>query len=119
MSYDHKADDPEECKRIVKNGGIVFGGRVYGSLMIGRAFGDWQLKSYGVSCEPHITRININNDDKYVILATDGVWDTVEESTAFDLSKKYQNSKEFCNTIVNKAIDKDSMDNISCFVINL
>lgn len=119
LSYDHKADDPEECKRIVKNGGIVFGGRVYGSLMIGRAFGDWQLKSYGVSCEPHITRININNDDKYVILATDGVWDTVEESTAFDLSKKYQNSKEFCNTIVNKAIDKDSMDNISCFVINL
>ena len=119
LSYDHKADDAEECKRIVKDGGIVFGGRVYGSLMIGRAFGDWQLKSHGVSCEPHITRINISNDDKYVILATDGIWDTIEESLAFDLSKKYDNSKEFCNTLVNKAIDKGSMDNISCFVINL
>ncbi len=119
LSYDHKADDAEESKRIVKDGGIVFGGRVYGSLMIGRAFGDWQLKSHGVSCEPHITRINISNDDKYVILATDGIWDTIEESLAFDLSKKYDNSKEFCNTLVNKAIDKGSMDNISCFVINL
>ena len=29
------------------------------------------------------------------------------------------NSKECCNSIVDKAIEKGSMDNISCFVIKL
>ena len=50
LSYDHRADDSKEYKRIVNEGGIVFAGRVYGSLMLGRAFGDWELKSYGVTC---------------------------------------------------------------------
>ena len=103
----------------MNDGGIVFAGRVYGSLMLGRAFGDWELKSYGVSCEPSITRINITNNDKYVIIATDGVWDVCEESDIFDLAKKINSSKELCNTIVNKSVEKGSTDNISCFVIAL
>ena len=120
LSYDHRADDSQEYKRIIKDGGIVFGGRVYGSLMLGRSFGDWHLKSHGVSCEPHITRINISDNDKYIILATDGIWDTLEESEVFDLSKNYDsNTKEFCNTLIYKAMKKGSKDNISCFVINL
>ena len=120
LSYDHRADDSQEYKRIIKDGGIVFGGRVYGSLMLGRSFGDWHLKSYGVSCEPYITRINISDNDKYIILATDGIWDTLEESEVFDLSKNYDNNtKEFCNTLIYKAMKKGSKDNISCFVINL
>ena len=119
LSYDHRADDSKEYKRIVNEGGIVFAGRVYGSLMLGRAFGDWELKSYGVTCEPYIKRININHDDKYIILATDGVWDTLEDIDVYDLSKKFNNSKELCNTIVYKSLEKGSTDNISCFVINL
>ena len=105
LSYDHRADDKNEYKRIVSDGGIVFGGRVYGSLMLARSFGDWQLKSYGVSCEPHITRINITDKDKY--------------EDVFDISKKFDNSKELCNKLVYQSIEKGSMDNISCFVISL
>ena len=119
LSYDHRADDSKEYKRIVNEGGIVFAGRVYGSLMLGRAFGDWELKSYGVTCEPYIKRININHDDKYIILATDGVWDTLEDIDVYDLSKKFNNSRDLCNTIVYKSLEKGSTDNISCFVINL
>ena len=47
LSYDHRATDPNESNRIIKNGGVVFAGRVYGSLMLSRAFGDWELKNYG------------------------------------------------------------------------
>ena len=119
LSYDHRADDSKEYKRIVNEGGIILGGRVYGTLMLGRAFGDWQLKSYGVTCEPYIKRININDYDKYVIIATDGVWDSLEDIDVYDLSKKYNNSKELCNVIVSKSLEKGCTDNISCFVINL
>lgn len=119
LSYDHRADDKNEYKRIVGDGGIVFGGRVYGSLMLARSFGDWQLKNYGVNCEPHITRINITDNDKYVIVATDGIWDVFQDMDVFDISKKFDNSKELCNKLVYQSIEKGSMDNISCFVISL
>ena len=119
LSYDHRADDKNEYKRIVSDGGIVFGGRVYGSLMLARSFGDWQLKSYGVTCKPHITRINITDKDKYVIVATDGIWDIFKDEDVLDISKKFDNSKELCNKLVYQSIEKGSMDNISCFVISL
>ena len=119
LSYDHRATDTNEYNRIVQSGGIVFAGRVYGTLMLSRAFGDWELKSYGVISEPHVTKININENDKYVIIATDGIWDVLDDADVYEMSKNFENSKDLCNNIVEKALDKGSMDNISCFVINL
>ena len=119
LSYDHRANDNNEYKRIINNGGIVFGGRIYGSLMLGRAFGDWELKSYGLTCEPYITRTIIKDNDKYAIIASDGVWDVLEDIDVYDISKNFDNSKELCNKIIYKSIKNGSMDNISCFVISL
>ena len=119
LSYDHRASDPNEYNRIMNEGGIVFAGRVYGQLMLSRAFGDWELKSYGVSCEPHITRVELNDDDKYLVVATDGVWDVLEDVDVYNMSIEMNNSKEFCNKIIQTSLDKGTMDNLSCFVIKL
>ena len=119
LSYDHRATDTNEYNRIVQGGGIVFAGRVYGTLMLSRAFGDWELKSYGVISEPHVTKINISENDKYVVVASDGVWDILDDADVYEMSKSIDNSKDLCNNIVEKSLDKGSMDNISCFVIKL
>ena len=119
LSYDHRASDSNEYKRIINEGGIVFNDRVYGSLMLSRAFGDLELKPYGVICEPFVNRIEINENDKFVIIATDGVWDIFNDADVYEISQKFDNSKDLCNTLVNKSIEKDSTDNISCFVIKL
>ena len=119
LSYDHRASDPNENERITKEGGIVFCGRVYGVLMLSRAFGDWELKPYGVLNVPHITRTNITNNDLYVVMASDGVWDVFEDIDIYEMSKGINNSKELCNNIVQRTIEKGSTDNISCFVIKL
>ena len=119
LSYDHRATDTNEYNRIVQGGGIVFAGRLYGTLMLSRAFGDWELKSYGVISEPHVTKINISENDKYVVVASDGVWDILDDADVYEMSKSIDNSKDLCNNIVEKSLDKGSMDNISCFVIKL
>ena len=119
LSYDDRASDENEYNRIMKQGGVVFGGRVYGQLMLSRAFGDWELKSYGVICEPHITKINIDDDDKYIVIASDGVWDVLEDDDVYRLSKSANNSMDLCKDIMKNSIDKGTMDNISCFVIEL
>ena len=119
LSYDHRATDPNESNRIIKNGGVVFAGRVYGSLMLSRAFGDWELKNYGVISDPHVTKTVMGEGDKFLVMATDGVWDVLDDEDIFEMIKNTNDSKELCNHIVKTAIDKGSMDNISCFAIKL
>ena len=118
ISYDDRADDKYEMERVKKSGGIIFGGRVFGNLMLTRAFGDFGFKRYGITCNPHKIKYEIDFDDKYIVMASDGVWDALNENEIFKLSQECKNSKELCDIIVKKSLNK-SMDNISCFVIRL
>ena len=119
ISYDDRASDINEFNRITKIGGLIFDDRVYGQLMLSRSFGDWELKKYGVISKPHLNVIEIGKDDLFIVIASDGVWDVLDDIEIYDMSSKINNSKEFCDIIVNTAIDKGSNDNISCFVLKL
>ena len=119
LSYDDRASDDNEYNRIVNNGGIVFAGRVYGQLMLSRAFGDWELKNYGVISVPHVKRIEICENDKFIVVGSDGIWDVLSDNDVYNMSLQFRNSKDFCDHIIKSAIEKGTMDNISCFVIKL
>ena len=119
LSYDDLVSDQNEYNRIVNEGGYVKNGRVCGKLMISRAFGDWETKQYGVICSPHVTKIDINENCKYVIIASDGVWDVLDDLDVYKLSLTTENAKNLCNDIIQNALDKESTDNISCFAIKL
>jgi len=45
MSEDHKPDNVEENRRIMRSGGFVEDGRVNGMLALSRALGDFEYKS--------------------------------------------------------------------------
>ena len=53
ITKDHKCDDVSEVERIKKLGGMVFQGRVFGSLIVTRSFGDKEMKLYGVDPIPY------------------------------------------------------------------
>lgn len=46
-------------------------------LAMSRAFGDYIVKNYGVISVPEVTHRRISKNDKFVVLATDGVWDVL------------------------------------------
>ena len=125
ITKDHNCRNDEEVSRIKKSGGIVFNNRVYGTLMLTRSFGDKELKKHGVISEPDFFVKKINEDDKFAIVASDGVWDAVKENDILELEKKSRNgdwafsSDEFSKKIVRLAVDKGTMDNVSCIVIKL
>ena len=119
LSYDDLLSDEYEYNRIINEGGFIKNGRVGGELMISRAFGDWETKEYGVICTPHIKKIDLDDKCKYVILASDGIWDVLDDLDVYKFTLTAENSKKLCDDIVQNALDRESTDNVSCFVIKL
>lgn len=118
MSYDDRVEDPKEKKRILQQGGIIHSGRIYGALMLSRSFGDWLIKSYGVIVDPHITKIELTDDDLYLIIASDGLWDAIKDEECRRLCQSNINTLEICKNFVVESLKRGSQDNISCFIIS-
>ena len=119
ITKDHKCCDANEVKRIRDSGGIVFRERVFGTLMLTRSFGDKEMKKYGVLSTPDIFMKNIDTEDVFVVIASDGVWDVVEENEILKMSQGSISSNDFSKKIINLAKERDTHDNISCIVIKL
>ena len=119
MTKEHNVKNEKEVERIKEKGGLIFKGKVFGTLSLTRAIGDFDLKDNGVIANPTISKHEISkNNSKFVVLASDGIWDAVSKMELFRFSKNYFNSKDFCTQLVKYAIDKGTMDNISCIVIH-
>lgn len=94
LSEDHKPSDPAEKERILKAGGFVSTtGRVNGMLSLSRAFGDFIFKrnvdltdaEQMVTVVPDVREVALSEEDEFVIIACDGIWDvmTREQAIAF------------------------------------
>ena len=117
ISVDHKCSVPEEAERIIKAGGKITKNRVQGQLVLSRSLGDLYVKKYGVTNFPDISMNKIDFSIKYIIIASDGVWDVVDENTVLNMSKMKKKAEEFCKDLVKLAIQKETKDNVSCIVI--
>ena len=120
LTEDHNCSNQKEKEELKKKGIIIFQNRVFGSLSLTRTFGDTQLKKDGIECNPFIKKIFLDRDDvKYIIIASDGIWDAVNKEKLMEIYKEVENgtSKEFCNKLVDFAINNGSNDNISCIVL--
>ena len=115
ISYDHKGTDYNEIDRIISGGGILIRGRVAGQLAVSRALGDFHLKTSGVSNIPFTYRKVITPNDICLIIATDGVWDTVDYNNL--RFGKGRSSYDIANHVVQSAIDSKSQDNICAVVV--
>ena len=119
ISKDHKCNDKSEVDRIKKSGGMVFNGRVFGTLMLTRSIGDREMKDYGVCSTPFVNIIKIMDNFKFIIIASDGIWDVINDDELFNISKLNLNCDEMSKKIIDLSLEKNSMDNLSCIVIKL
>lgn len=125
MTNDHKASDLKEMKRIKEAGGtIVYKGntqRIEGVLATSRALGDVSLKSKKgvISIHPDIHNFVLSPIHKAIVFATDGVWDVVSNQKARDIVLGVKNSDNAAEQLSQYALKHNSLDNISCTVVNL
>ncbi|KAF2903690.1 hypothetical protein ILUMI_02485 [Ignelater luminosus] len=125
LSFDHKPQQMRERKRIKEAGGFVtFNGvwRVAGILATSRALGDYPLKDKKlVIAEPDILTFDLSDHKPlFVILASDGLWDTFSNEEAIAFIKERLNEPDYgAKSITLQSYYRGSLDNITVVIINL
>ncbi|KIW86533.1 hypothetical protein Z517_01931 [Fonsecaea pedrosoi CBS 271.37] len=117
LSYDHKGMDENEGRRISKAGGLILNNRVNGVLAVTRALGDSYLKDL-VTGHPYTTETVIQPDqDEFLILACDGLWDVCSDQEAVDLVRNVHDPQAASKMLVDHALARFSTDNLSVMVV--
>ena len=93
LSYDHKPSQTHEMNRILRSGGFVnHFGRINGNLNLSRSIGDLKYKQVPgippahqmITAEPDIMQIALQDDDEFLLLGCDGIWDCLTNEQAVD-----------------------------------
>jgi len=110
LSRDHKPTEKDEAKRIYENDGriqpFIEDGEFVGpqrvwikdeevpGLVMTRSFGDRVAATVGVISEPEIKEFDFDENDKYMIIASHGIWEFISSQECIDIIQKYYESND-------------------------
>lgn len=114
LSFDHKPDILTEKQRILRNNGRIspmlnHHGRYVGpdrvwlkdedvpGLAMSRSIGDLVAASVGVTWKPEIAIYKLSPEDKIILIASDGIWEVLDNDDVINILKPYYNSGKIEN----------------------
>jgi serine/threonine protein phosphatase PrpC len=120
MSEDHKPENTGEQRRIEAAGGFVEDGRVRGILSLSRALGDLEYKqnrkvnveAQMITCVPEIKKVELMGEDKFLVIACDGIWDCLSSQECISLM--HRKIKERKSVEKSAQVVEDMFDQIIC-----
>ncbi|XP_071732101.1 probable protein phosphatase 2C 33 [Rutidosis leptorrhynchoides] len=117
LTVDLKPNLPAEAERIRKCKGRVFAlqdepgvSRVWlpnndsPGLAMARAFGDFCLKDFGLISVPDIFYRHLTENDLFVVLATDGIWDVLTNKDVVDIVASAETRSCAARDVVQSAV---------------
>lgn len=134
LSFDHKPSELPERLRIMSTGGTVKGKRVNGDLAVSRAFGDFMykdtLKSQSKALQQQVTVVPDlivyprTDNDEFIVLACDGVWDVASNKQCTDFVQRLLSEGEVdlgnvCEETLDTCLERQSRDNMTMLLVTL
>ncbi|KAA1469982.1 PP2C-domain-containing protein [Dentipellis sp. KUC8613] len=138
LSFDHKPQNETEKNRVWAAGGFIEFGRVMGNLALARALGDFEYKKdYKIPPEdqiitsnPEITQHDITDDDEFLVLACDGIWDCLSSQQVVNIVRlqvsEGKELPEICENICELCLAPDTTsgagigcDNMTAMIVAL
>ncbi|KAF4631448.1 hypothetical protein G7Y89_g6681 [Cudoniella acicularis] len=137
LSFDHKPQNEGEKARITAAGGFVDFGRVNGNLALSRAIGDFEFKKSAelspeqqiVTAYPDVTVHEISDDDEFLVVACDGIWDCQSSQAVVEFVRRgiaaKQELSKICENMMDNCLASNSetggvgCDNMTMIVIGL
>merc|ERR1711991_377591 len=120
LSEDHKPQSEVETNRITRVGGFINqAGRINGNLNLSRSIGDLKYKQLVnvkpqdqmITADPDVTTTILENEDEFMILACDGVWDILSNQEAVDFVHEGISNglsdKEIVESVFKRCISED------------
>ena len=68
---------------------------------------------------PFTTSVEITSEDKFLILACDGLWDVIDDQDACELIKDITEPNEAAKVLVRYALENGTTDNVTVMVVFL
>ena len=93
-----------------------------------RSFGDEVASRVGVTAEPEILELDLSPEDKFIVLASDGVWEFLSNDQIAKIVMPYfecKNAEKAAEAVVRESYLKwkeeedDIIDDITCVIIFL
>jgi len=114
LSRDHKPELEAERERIQSAGGYIKMGHVNGSLNLSRAIGDMELKQNKflspdkqiLTANPDINIVELCDDDEFIVLACDGIWDCMSSQQLVDFIREHINTEESLSAVCERVLDR-------------
>ncbi|KAM4566537.1 integrin-linked kinase-associated serine/threonine phosphatase 2C isoform 1-T1 [Odontesthes bonariensis] len=135
LSKEHNPTIYEERMRIQRAGGTVRDGRVLGVLEVSRSIGDGQYKRCGVISTPDLRRCQLTANDRFIILACDGLFKvfSADEANKFVLNLLQDGSVEprsgvteeevrfesACQQLAGEAVRRGCADNVTVILVSI
>ncbi|XP_043723840.1 probable protein phosphatase 2C 49 [Telopea speciosissima] len=126
MSQDHKPIYPSELKRVKELGGFVDDGYLNGVLSVSRALGDWDMKlprgsSSPLIGEPEFRQVVLTEDDEFLIIGCDGIWDVMSSQHAVSVVRRglrrHDDPEKSARDLVMEALRLNTFDNLTVIVV--
>ncbi|KAL9227664.1 hypothetical protein vseg_003326 [Gypsophila vaccaria] len=126
MSQDHRPTCPSEKRRVDELGGYVDDGYLNGVLSVSRALGDWDMKlpkgsASVLIAEPELRQIILTEDDEFLIIGCDGIWDVMSSQQAVSVVRRglrRHNDPELCaKELIREALRLNTFDNLTVVVV--
>ena len=72
-------------------------------------------------CQPFISKINIdlNFENQYLILASDGIWDIISEEDIQRIIQTHTDTQQICSMIIKYCLKNEAWDNMNIFAVKL
>uniref|UniRef100_A0A0E0JWE2 protein-serine/threonine phosphatase n=1 Tax=Oryza punctata TaxID=4537 RepID=A0A0E0JWE2_ORYPU len=114
LSRDHKPELEAERERILKAGGFIHMGRINGSLNLTRAIGDMEFKQNKflppekqiVTANPDINVVELCDDDDFLVLACDGIWDCMSSQQLVDFIHEHIQKESSLSAVCERVLDR-------------
>ncbi|GLU07197.1 hypothetical protein SLE2022_241630 [Rubroshorea leprosula] len=126
MSEDHRPIYPAEQRRVQQLGGFVDDGYLNGVLSVSRALGDWDMKfprgsASPLIAEPEFRQVILTEDDEFLIIGCDGIWDVMSSQHAVNLVRRglrrHDDPEQCARDLVREALRRDTFDNLTVIVV--
>ncbi|PIN09927.1 Serine/threonine protein phosphatase [Handroanthus impetiginosus] len=126
MSQDHRPNYASERCRVEELGGFIDDGYLNGVLSVTRALGDWDMKlprgsSSPLIAEPEFRQTFLTEDDEFLIIGCDGIWDVMSSQQAVSLVRRglrrHDDPEQCAKDLVREALRLSTFDNLTVIIV--